>query len=208
MRGRAVTSSQQTAELPGRKEAMPEDGEVHPQVVPDVVLRVVLRVDRAFPAFFQRTRAGQTPGYRASMAATAPVASPLPSLRRGCGLTTVSWSCRRAGVLPCAGLAHLRGRRRRAEDRPKTVTICREADGGSVCCGCADVPVPPLLASGPESGIDLGREAFAPLSHGTRIFTPGWSRQAERALKTAHRRVSRRKAVTLLAKAHQRVRRQ
>ena len=44
MRGRAVTSSQQTAELPGRKEAMPEDGEVHPQVVPDVVLRVVLRV--------------------------------------------------------------------------------------------------------------------------------------------------------------------
>src|SRR5262249_18638433 len=48
------------------------------------------------------------------------------------------------------------------------------------------------------------------------IFNPGWYRKAERALKTARRRVSRRKkgsnrrgkAVTLLAKAHQRVRRQ
>ncbi len=47
-------------------------------------------------------------------------------------------------------------------------------------------------------------------------FTPGWYRKAERALKTAQRRVSRRKkgsarrrkAVTLLAKAHQKVKRQ
>ena len=54
------------------------------------------------------------------------------------------------------------------------------------------------------------------MSNGTRIFHPGWYRKAERALKTAQRRVSRRKkgsarrkkAVTLLAKAHQRVRRQ
>jgi putative transposase len=59
-------------------------------------------------------------------------------------------------------------------------------------------------------------EAFATLSDGARIFHPGWYRKAERALKTAQRRVSRRtkgshrrrKAVTLLAKAHQRVRRQ
>jgi putative transposase len=73
--------------------------------------------------------------------------------------------------------------------------------------------VPP---TGPETGIDLGIEAFATLSNGARIFSPGWYRQAERALKTAQRRVSRRKkgshrrrqAVTLLAKAHQQVKRQ
>jgi putative transposase len=49
-----------------------------------------------------------------------------------------------------------------------------------------------------------------------RIFNPGWYRKAERALKTEQRRVSRRtigsnrrrKAVALLAKAHQMVRRQ
>ena len=80
----------------------------------------------------------------------------------------------------------------------------------------ADVPVQPLPETGQEIGIDLGLEAFATLSNGTCIFHPGWYRQAERALKTAQRRVSRRKrgshrrrkAVALLAKAHQTVRRQ
>ena len=78
------------------------------------------------------------------------------------------------------------------------------------------MPVQPLPPTGQETGIDLGIEAFATLSDGTRIFSPGWYRKAERALKTAQRRVSRRKkgsnrrrkAVTLLAKAHQKVRRQ
>jgi putative transposase len=78
------------------------------------------------------------------------------------------------------------------------------------------VPTPPLPSTGRATGIDLGIEAFATLSDGTRIFHPGWYRKAERALKTAQRRVSRRKkgselcrkAVTLLAKAHQRERRQ
>ena len=74
----------------------------------------------------------------------------------------------------------------------------------------------PLPATGEETGIDLGLEAFATLSDGARIFNPGCYRKAERALKTAQRRVSRRKkgshrrrkAVQLLAKAHQKVRRQ
>ena len=78
---------------------------------------------------------------------------------------------------------------------------------------CQYSPCPPLDR---RPGIDLGIEAFATLSDGTRIFSPGWYRKAERALKTAQRRVSRRKkgsnrrrkAVTLLAKAHQKVRRQ
>jgi putative transposase len=109
----------------------------------------------------------------------------------------VRWSCPLAGT-------------------PKTVTISREADGWYVCFSCADVPVQPLPAAGHETGVDLGIEAFATLSDGTRIFHPGWYRKAERALKTAQRRVSRRKkgsnrrrkAVQLLARAHQTVRRQ
>jgi putative transposase len=99
---------------------------------------------------------------------------------------------------------------------PKTVTISREADGWYACFSCVDVPVHPLPATGRETGIDLGIEAFATLSDGTRVFSPGWYRKAERTLKTAQRRVSRRKkgsnrrrkAVNLLAKAHQKVRRQ
>jgi putative transposase len=80
----------------------------------------------------------------------------------------------------------------------------------------ADVLVQPRPAPGRETGIDHGLEAFATLSDGTRIFAAGWYRQAERALKMAQRRVSRRtqgsarrkKAVVLLATAHQKVRRQ
>jgi putative transposase len=59
MRGVSVTYYHQQAELPGIKEAMPEYGEVNAQVLQDVVQRV----DRAFQAFFQRIREGQTPGY-------------------------------------------------------------------------------------------------------------------------------------------------
>jgi putative transposase len=78
------------------------------------------------------------------------------------------------------------------------------------------VLVQPLPEAGKETGIDLGVEAFATLSDGTRIFHSGWYRKAERALKTAQRRIARRKkgsnrrrkAVTLLAKAHHTVRRQ
>jgi putative transposase len=101
------------------------------------------------------------------------------------------------------------------EGTPNTVTISKEADGWYACYSCADAPAHPLPATGRQTGIDLGIEAFATLSDGARIFSPGWYRKAERSLKTAQRRVSRRKkgsnrrrkAVVLLAKAYQTVRR-
>jgi putative transposase len=105
---------------------------------------------------------------------------------------------------------------RSLEGRPKTVTIAREADGYYVCFSCAEVPTHPLPSTGQETGIDLGLESFATLSDGTMIHNPRCYRKAERALKTAQRRVSRRKkgsnrrrkAVKLLAKAHLKVKRQ
>ena len=105
---------------------------------------------------------------------------------------------------------------RPVEGTPKTVTISREADGWYVCISCAEVPLQLLPETGQETGIDLGLESFATLSDGTRIPHPRCYRRAERRLKTAQRRVSRRKkgsnrrrkAVKLLAKAHQAVKRQ
>jgi putative transposase len=78
------------------------------------------------------------------------------------------------------------------------------------------VSVQPLPTTRQETGIDCGIEAFATLSVGTRIFSPGWYRTAELALKSVQRRVSlrkkgrhrRSKAVVLLVKAHQKVKRQ
>ena len=104
---------------------------------------------------------------------------------------------------------------RPVEGTPKTVTISKEADGWYVAISCAEVPCTPLPLTGQETGIDLGLESFATLADGGQIATPRVFRVAEMALKRAQRRVSRRKqgshrrrkAVHLLATAHQRVQR-
>jgi putative transposase len=205
--GVSVSYYQQKAELPGIKAELPEYGEVHSQVLQDVVQRV----ERAFQAFFRRVREGQTPGYPRFHGRdrynsfTYPQLGALGSARLDNGFLVLS----KIGRLAVRWSRQLEG-------TPKTVTISQEADGWYVCFSCADVPVQPLPATGQETGIDLGIEAFTTLSDGTRVFHPGWYRKAERALKTAQRRVSRRKkgstrrrkAVALLAKAHQTVRRQ
>src|SRR5262249_8453343 len=89
-------------------------------------------------------------------------------------------------------------------------------DGWYACFACADVPIQPLPPTGQEMGMDLGLESFATLSDGMMIHHPRWYRTAERYLAKCQRRVSRRKkgsqrrkkAVALLAKAHQHIRRQ
>jgi putative transposase len=206
-RGVTVTYYQQQAELPGIKEVMPEYSQVNAQVLQDVVLRV----DRAFQAFFRRIREGQTPGYprfhgrdRYSSFTYSQVGD-----HGGARLDN--------GFLVLSKIGRIAVRwSRPIEGTPKTVTISREADGWYVCISCADVPMHLLPETGQETGIDLGIEAFATLADGTMIHNPRCYRRAERRLKTAQRRVSRRKkgsnrrrkAVALLAKAHQTVKRQ
>jgi putative transposase len=205
MRGVSVSYYQEKAELPGIKEAMPEYGEVNAQVLQDVVLRV----DRAFQTFFQRVKNGETPGYPRFHGRDRYKSFIYPQFAHGARLDNGF------RILSKIGRIAVRWSRP-IEGTPKTVTISRAADGWHVCFSCAVVPVQPLPATGQEAGIDLGIEAFATLSNETRIFSPGWYRKAERALNTAHRRVSRRKrgshrrrkAVNLLAKAHHKVKRQ
>ena len=184
---------------------MPEYGEVHSQVLQDVVQRV----DRAFQAFFRRVKNGETPGYPRFHGRNRYNSVTYPQFGNGAALDN--------GFLVLSKIGRIGVRwSRPLEGTPKTVTISREADGWYVCFSCAEVATRPLAPTGQETGIDLGLESFATLADGTRIFNPGWYRKAERALKTAQRRVSRRKkggnrrrkAVKLLAKAHLRVKRQ
>jgi putative transposase len=174
-----------------------------------VVQDVLTRLDRAFQAFFGRIRDGQTPGYPRFHGTNRSNSFTYKQFGNGAMLDT--------GFLALSKIGRIAIRwSRQIEGTPKTVTISREADGWYVCFSCADAPVQVLPATGQETGVDLGIEAFATMSNGTRIFNPGWYRKAEHTLKTAQRRVSRRKkgsnsrrkAVTLLAKAHQRVQRQ
>jgi putative transposase len=200
-----VTEAMQSAQLPDIKEVRPEYRDIHSQVLQDALTRL----ERAFQAFFRRVKNGETPGYPRFQGSNRYNSFTYKQFGNGATLDNVFL------VLSKIGRIALRWSRP-LEGTPKTVTISREADGWYVCFSCADVPVKPLPPTGQETGVDLGIEAFATLADGTRIFSPGWYRKAERALKMAQRRVSRRKkgsnrrrkAVTLLAKAHQRVRRQ
>jgi putative transposase len=206
--GVSVTVAGQSAQLREVNEVRTEYQSVHSQVLQDVLTRL----DRAFQAFFRRVKNGETPGYPRFQGANRYNSCTYKQFGNGATLDNGFLVLSKIGRVAVRGSPPLEG-------TPKTVTLSREADGWYVCFSCADVPIQPLPATGQETGIDLGLEAFATTSTastGERILHPGWYRNAERALKTAQRRVSRRKkgshrrrkAVVLLAKAHLKVKRQ
>ena len=75
----------------------------------------------------------------------------------------------------------------------KTVTISKEAHGWYVCFSCAEVPTQPVPPPGLETGIDVGLKVFLITADGELVENPRHYRTAERALKKAQQRVSRRK---------------
>jgi putative transposase len=200
----SVSRYQQEAELKDVRAAFPEYATIHSHVLQDVLARL----DKTYQAFFRRVKAGDKAGFPRYQARSRWHSFTYKEFGNGATLDN--------GFLVLSKIGRIAMRwSRTLEGIPKTVTISREADGWYVCFSCAEVPIQPLPTTGQECGIDLGIEAFATLSSGTRIFSPGWYRKAERTLKTAQRRVARRKkgshrrrkAVMLLAKAHQTVRR-
>ena len=201
----SVSRFEQEAELKAVRAAFPEYEAIHSHVLQDVLARL----DKTYQAFFRRLQRGRKPDSHASRAAIASTPSPSRSMATAHGSTTAISLCRRSAGLPFIGAARLQGRPRRSRS-------LNEADGWYVSISCAEVPTHPLPTTGQETGIDLGIEAFATLADGTRILTPGCYRKAERYLAKCQRRMSRRKkgshrrrrAVDLLAKAHQTVRRQ
>jgi putative transposase len=137
LRGVTITYYQQKAELPAIKEALPEYGEVHSQVLQEVVMRV----ERAFQAFFCRLREGQTPGYPRYHGKDRYNTFAYPQFGNGSQLDN--------GLLLLSKIGRIAVRwSRLLEGTPKTVTISREADGWYVSFSCADVPVQPLPATG------------------------------------------------------------
>ncbi len=201
----SVSRFQQEAELKDIRAAMPEYAAIHSHILQ----AVLARLDKTYQAFFRRVTVGEKAGFPRYQARTRYHSFTYKEFGNGATLDH--------GFLVLSKIGRIAMRwSRPIEGTPKMVTISQEADGWYVCFSCAGVPMQSLPATGQKTGVDLGIEAFATLSDGTRIFSPGWYRKAERALKKAQRRVSRRrkgssrrrKAVKLLAKAHQKVRRQ
>ena len=201
---RSVNFAQQCASLPLLKEKSAYLPHIHSQVLQDVMHRV----NRSFENFFRRVKAGDTPGY--------------PRFKGEHWYDSFQYRQYGNGAKFDAqgrlGLSKI-GAVRVCKDRlltgtPKTVAITRRADGWYACIACDTAPEP-LPKTGDSIGVDVGLESFATLSNGETIANPRLLRHAERQLKIAQRRVSRRKtgserrkkARVLLAKAHLKVRR-
>src|SRR5215831_1356079 len=200
----SVSWYQQAAELKAIRAEFPEYAAIHSHVLQDVLARL----DRTYQAFFRRVQRGEKAGFPRFQGRDRFHSFTYKEYGNGAPLDNGSLILSKIGRISVRWSRPLQG-------TPKTVTISREADGWYVAISCAEVPVQPLPPTGQETGIDLGIEAFATLSDGQRILTPGCSRRAERYLATCQRRIARRKrgsqrrrkAVNLLARAHQAVRR-
>ncbi|HEV2458074.1 MAG TPA: transposase [Ktedonobacterales bacterium] len=200
----SVSRYQQEAELKEIRAESSEYAAIHSHVLQDVLARL----DKTSQAFFRRVQRGEKAGF--------------PRFKGRDRFHSVTYKEYGNGArldnsfLVLAKIGRLAVRwSRPLEGAPKTVSIAREADGWYACFSCEGVPLQPLPATGQETGIDLGLESFATLADGSQIANPRIFRVAEMNLKRTPRRVSRRKkgshrrrkAVGLLAKAHQTVRR-
>jgi putative transposase len=201
--GLSINYHAQAAQLPQIKQVREDVGEVHSQVLQDALRRV----DKAFDAFFRRCRNGEKPGY--------------PRFKPAAGYDSFTYP--QSGFRLEGDKIHLSkiGSCRVRLSRPiegtiKTCMIKREADDWYVVFAVEENQCRFFPKTGETVGLDVGIENFATLSTGEAVENPEFFRESEAELKTAQRKVSRRKkgskrrgkAVRLLGKKHQRVRRQ
>ena len=144
------TAAGQSAQLPEiHKAVRPAYRAIHSQVLQDVLTRV----ERPFPAFFRRVKAGETPGYARCKRSTR--YGSFTDQQFGNGATLDN------GFLVLAQRGRLAVRwSRLLEGTPKTVPRSRAADGWYACISCAAVPIASLPLTGGTTGIDVGRQVF------------------------------------------------
>jgi putative transposase len=205
--GVSVNFYSQDAQLPQIKALREDVASVHSQVLRDPLRRI----DRAFQAFFRRIKSREKAGYPR-----------FKSIKRYNSFTYLqplpNGGFRLDGdklYLSKIGSVRLR-LSRPIEGKIKTCTIKREADGWFVIFAVEESQCSYFPKTGEVVGVDVGIENFATLSNGEVIANPQYLRKAERKIKTAQRRVRRRKngsrrrrkAVQLLAKKHLKITRQ
>jgi len=147
---------------------------------------ILRRVDKTFKAFFRRVKARQKVGYPRFKSKTRFDSYTFPSYGDGCKV-------RENGKLYCQGIGELKVKwHRPLQSKIKTVTLKREAGRWYVCFS-VETEVLPLPESAEAVGIDVGLEAFATFSDGTRIENPRYFKTAQARLRRAQRKVARRK---------------
>jgi putative transposase len=200
---RSLGFTQQCAALPRLKQQSEFLPLVHSQVLQDVLKRA----NRSFANFFRRCQNGDQPGYPRFKGAGWYDSFTYPQW--GNGVTV------KDGRLFLSQIGSLRFcKDRPLHGKPKTCTLIRRADGWYACIVCEIEPCP-FPETGQKIGVDLGLETFARLSSGEPIPNPRFYQRAQKQLRKAQRRLSRRvkgshrrkKARVLVAKAHLKVKR-
>jgi putative transposase len=202
MAGKSISYYEQKRDLVEIKTMLrPEYQDIHSQVAQDVLLRL----KRAFDAFFRRVQNGEDPGYPRFQGRNRYNSFTYP--QGGYSLTYDNRVClSKIGSLKIT--LH-----RKMEGTIKTCTIKYEAGQWYAVFSCEikqSEPLPPLES---EVGIDLGVTHFAALSDGTFIESPRHYRKSQKKLERlqqvlarkklgSHRREKARKAV---AKAHRKI---
>jgi putative transposase len=201
----SVPRYEQEAELKDFRAEISEFVAIHSHVLQDVLARL----DRTYQVFFARIKRGEKAGFPRFKGQNRYHFFTFKEYGNGARFDN--------GFLVLSKIGRIKVHwSRPIPDTPKTVSISKEADGWYMAISCAEVPAQPLPPASQETGIDLGLEAFATLANGERIHSPACYRKAERYLARYAKRVARRKmgsrrrkkAVKLLAKAHQTVARQ
>ena len=202
-KGCSVSGTRQQAALPHLKSRNPELKTVHSQVLQDVIVRL----DRAFAAFFRRVReGGSKPGYPRFRGEgryrsfTYPQATAFRILD---GEKKI-----RLGKLGNVRLRY----HRPLEGVPKTAIVTRYPSGKWYVCICCEFPDVPVKDA-PTTGFDLGLNDYLTSSDGTVAKPLKALRNSEKKLKWEQRRLSRKKKRSKnrckhrkrLARVHERV---
>jgi putative transposase len=201
----SISYKAQANQLPEIKEARPEFALIHSQVTQNALKRI----EFAFDNFFRRVREGQKPGYPRFRSSSRYDSFTYP--QSGFSLE--------GGKLRLSKIGRVRvNLSRPIEGEIKSCTIKREVDGWYVIFSVEEPKKEVAPAPKESVGVDVGIESFATLSDdgAAPIENPRYFRSAEKDLKKAQRRVSRRvkgskgrkKAVLVLAKKHLKVKRQ
>jgi putative transposase len=201
----SVNYHAQAAQLSSIKEQRPDIARINAQVLQDTLRKL----SKTFDAFFRRVKAGDTPGYPRYKGKRFFKSFTFPQAKGAFRIEGKRLHLSKIGKVKI--IQH-----REIEGEIKTCTIKREADGWYAIFIVEENQSRWLPKTGEVVGVDVGISNFATLSTGEVIENPKWLRKAEKRLKTAQRKVSRRKkgsqrrhkAITLLAKQHQKIKRQ
>jgi len=171
--GKPVSYKVQANELPEIKEAFPEFGCVHSQVLQDGLKRL----DKSFQNFFRRVKQGETPGFPRFKGKDRFHCITYP--QSGFGIT--------GSRIYLSGIGKVRLRVHRdimKDAKVKTCTIKKSGNQWYCILGVeiANTSIPKKVVSS-AVGIDLGLENFATLSNGEIISNPRHLRKSEERLK-------------------------